>query len=78
MYHQDGLYNRISLAKVREFVVNPEEEGRADELLDTRGSLFETRDIMPDGVSLLFGGDYREVVEKVLDVFVIKENILPR
>ena len=68
VYHQDGLYNRTSDARIRVFEGAPDlDERKHDEGLDEGKALFDTRALRPGVVTELWGGD-ESVVEGRLKV----------
>ena len=78
VYHQDGLYNRTTAAKSRTFskLVHPSKhESKADEVLDSKGSLWDVVNIEAEGNAYLWGGDMDVVRENVGGVFVVKEKV---
>ena len=66
VYHQDGLYNRTSDARVRVFEGEDGlDERKHDEGLDEGRPLFTTESLEPAEVRELWGGDDEVVEEKV-------------
>ena len=65
VYHQDGLYNRTSDARVRVFEDDGLDERKHDEGLDEGRPLFTTKALVPAQVRELWGGDDEVIEQKV-------------
>ena len=79
VYHQDGLYNRTSAAKVRSFKPTQTlNEKKHDMLLDATNSLFNIRPVLVEQEAFLWDGDKKIAKGELFSTFTYKETVLPK